>query len=165
MKRIVRLWDHDGIGLIIKCETGVIYSNQTGGACCMQPEQEGAFVPVGTHVDSATGLLISTENDLLEYFQGPPWFGSGASTGLTNDDADAIDRILLPQSRISQIIVDRGKLRESHEAWVHVLLGEFHQTIATVLDLDGSLKETNLEKYSGFGPCPVRAILTWGNSD
>jgi hypothetical protein len=45
MRAKLSLYDA-GLGLIIEHPTGVIYSNQTGGNFCLQPELEGAFVPL-----------------------------------------------------------------------------------------------------------------------
>ncbi|EMN00850.1 hypothetical protein LEP1GSC021_4612 [Leptospira noguchii str. 1993005606] len=43
---IIRLWGMENIGLIIEYQTGIIYSNQTGGYACLQPEVEGFLVPL-----------------------------------------------------------------------------------------------------------------------
>ncbi|AUX40429.1 uncharacterized protein SOCE26_018300 [Sorangium cellulosum] len=45
MAALIRLYDA-GLGLIIKHASGVLYTNQTCGVCCAQPELEGVFVPL-----------------------------------------------------------------------------------------------------------------------
>lgn len=40
MKKIC-LWSFNGLGLIIKYPSGVIYTNQAGGYACLQPQEEG----------------------------------------------------------------------------------------------------------------------------
>ncbi|MDI1444498.1 DUF6210 family protein [Polyangium sp. 6x1] len=48
------------------------------------------------------------------------------------------------------ITVDRARLADSHEAWVWALVTS-----------DGD----DLAGFSGFGPYPRPAVLTWSNSD
>jgi hypothetical protein len=36
------------LGLIVKANTRVLYSNQSGGLACLHPEVEGFFVPLRT---------------------------------------------------------------------------------------------------------------------
>lgn len=165
MKRIVNLWDQVGIGLIIKCATGVVYSNQACGHCCLRPEQEGAFVPIGDEIAMPSGDLLSKERELLAYFEGPPWHGSGAMTGLTEGDADFIDRVLTKRPDLSYIRVDRSKLSESYEAWVHVTVRDGDGPLVQTVDPKMGLVEVRLTTFSGFGAFPLAAILTWRNSD
>ncbi|WP_437952075.1 DUF6210 family protein [Sorangium sp. So ce296] len=40
----IRLYDA-GLGAIIQHPSGVLYTDQTCGVCCAQPEMEGVFVP------------------------------------------------------------------------------------------------------------------------
>src|SRR5688500_9872107 len=117
MKR-VKLWSHVGTGLIIKCSSGIVYSNQACGTCCLQPEQEGVFVPIGNDVAVPSRVLLSKETALRAYFEGPPWNGTGAMRGLTKQDADFIDELLKEPPSLGYIRADRSKLAGSHEAWV-----------------------------------------------
>lgn len=39
------------VGLILKADTGVVYSNQCGGTMCAHPTQEGLFVPLFNYRD------------------------------------------------------------------------------------------------------------------
>jgi hypothetical protein len=165
MKRVVNLWGHAGTGLIIKCATGIAYTNQSCGHHCLHPEQEGAFVPVGNDVALPSRELISKEYELTAYFEGAPWHGSGAATGLTEADADFIDRILADRPDLRQIRVDRSRLTESHEAWVHVLVNEEEGPMVGSIGADMTHVLQRLTTISGFGPFPLEAILTWNNSD
>ncbi len=151
MKRVI-LYDHVGTGLIIKYPSGVLYSNQTGGNICLQPEEEGIFVPIGNDVALPSGILLSKQTALRAYFEGPRWQGSGAIGRLTEVDALFIDQLLAQLPNFGYIRVNRTRLGESHEAWVHVL-------VHTEED------ESSLAIISGFGPGPLEAILTWQNSD
>jgi hypothetical protein len=138
MKPLVCLYDA-GLGLVFPWPSGVMYANQACGHACLQPEVEGVFVPFDAEESWAR---------LSEYFEGPKYLGSGAMRGLDVEDADFIDRILR-DLRQGQVITDRVRLVESHEAWVHVIVEA---------EMDGSL-------FTGLGPYPRPAILTWPNSD
>lgn len=147
---VVELWEAVGLGVIIDYPSGVVYSNQTGGFSCLHPTAEGVYVPLRNDA-LETWELLSPERDLRAFFEGPKHLGCGATSGLDNDDADFIDRIL-EQARLGSVFrVDRDRLRESHEAWVHVLL--------TSSDTDAH------PIFHGFAPYPRHAVLTWGNSD
>ena len=48
----IRLWQSGGIGLIIPFESGVVYSNQTGGYGCLHPEVQGVYIPLVNERDA-----------------------------------------------------------------------------------------------------------------
>jgi hypothetical protein len=107
----------------------------------MQPEIEGVFVPL--EAEQANDALVA-------WFTGPKYSGSGAMLGLDAEDADRIDEILRTLRPAGfAATVDRAQLRDSVEAWVHVVI---HDEVA-------------LSLFSGFGPYPRSAVLTWVNSD
>lgn len=145
----ITLYDMVGTSIILKCSSGIIYTNQTGGTACLQPEYEGALIPIGNNVGVPKGNLISPENELIEYFEGAPLNGTGATLGLTKNDVDAIETILNKYDLSNVIAVDRTKLLDSHEAWVHVKVTEI----------------SNKTLFSGFGHYPCQGVLTWSNSD
>ncbi len=37
-----------GLGLIVECPSGIVWTNQVGGAWNLHPEVEGLFVPIRT---------------------------------------------------------------------------------------------------------------------
>jgi hypothetical protein len=149
MKPTIELWESVGLGLIIEMPTGVLYANQTGGFSCLHPSAEGAFLPIRN--DHSCWELISPERELLAYFTGPKHRGAGATRGLDVQDADFVDGVLARALLSGVIRVDRVRLRESHEAWVRVLL------------LAEEASKAKL--FRGLGPYPRNAVLTWGNSD
>lgn len=152
-KPVIKLWDHIGTGLIVPWPSGVLYSNQTGGLCYMSPEVEGIFIPVGNECVTADNTVMSKERELLRYFV-EAWRGTGATAGLNEQDADFIDQLLNSGPVfIPYIKVDRTKMLDSHEAWVHVLLA------------DDSNQGSTPSLFDGLGPFPRSAILTWSNSD
>lgn len=130
-KRIIDLTWYANIGVILKIQSGVLYSNQAAGYACQHPEIEGAFYPLSTAPGNAE--LFS----LTQRFKGS-W------SHISEADADFIDQVLRRNGRPA-LLVDRGKLTHSYEAWVHVIVKG---------DLDG---------LSGFGDC--EAILVWPNTD
>lgn len=130
-----------GAGLLIPHPSGVVYQAQARGFSCEQVELEGVFVPFG---DPRLGPPLEA------WFEGPKYQGSGARHGLDLEDADQIDRVLRAwhPERIA-VTVDRARLRDSFEAWVHVVIHGDDEPYP----------------FSGFGPYPRTAVLTWTNSD
>ncbi|XXX73335.1 DUF6210 family protein [Sorangium sp. So ce134] len=104
----IELWYGIGLGAIVSFPTGVLYSNQTGGTSCNDPELEGAYVPL----DEDAG------EELYAYFAGPKHQGAGAMSGLDDEDAAFIEMVLAKHGLSRFISLDRSRLRESHEAWV-----------------------------------------------
>jgi len=46
----IELWNLNSfMGVIVPMETGVVYTNQTGGTGCYHPEVEGLFIPLNSH--------------------------------------------------------------------------------------------------------------------
>ena len=127
------------IGLIVKAATGVLYSNQAGGFACLHPEVEGFFVPL------RTPFGMRELNALQDLFPS----GFDAEDGMDEETAERIDRLLTRQG-LKCIRVDRSKLAESWEAWVHV-------TVSGELDYKVPLE--------GATPARLEAVLTWPNSD
>lgn len=153
MSRIIELWESVGLGLIIEYPSGIIYSNQTGGTSTLHPELEGVFVPLRNDVEVKEPKLVGTQNDLLHYFEGPKHRGTGATSGLDLADADFIQAVLERYCLGDIVTVDRSRLRESHEAWVRVIVEREEQN------------QHDLRIFRGFGPYPRPGVLTWSNSD
>jgi hypothetical protein len=153
MKPVIQLWESVGLGLIVEHPSGIIYSNQTGGTSCFHPEVEGVFVPLRNEMDHEGPRLISPENDLFAYFEGPKHGGAGATSGLDSDDADFIDDLLRKHSLGDIVAVDRERLRESHESWVHVTVKQEEKS------------DHGIKIFRGLGPYPRPGVLTWSNTD
>ena len=150
----ISLLDCVGTGLIIQHPSGVTYSNQTGGTACLHPEQEGVYVPLRNDISVPENKLLSPETALLDYFEGPKHRGIGATNGLDAEDADFIDGVLRDWRMADFLEVDRGRLRDSHEAWVYVRIKHDEDTGRAFLSL-----------FHGFAPYPKLGVLTWTNSD
>lgn len=143
-KPLIRLWATEDIGLIILWKTGVLIANQTCGHTCLQPEEEGVYIPL--HRDLEThGPLSYTDRleDLFENLHG---------VGIDNTLADKIDDLLthFQFGILNFLRVDRSRLGDSHEAWVYV-------------DVADSQPERMTSTIYGFGVC--KGVLTWVNSD
>ena len=151
---VIRLDSCVGTALVISHPTGVIYVNQAGGTACMQPGMEGAVVPFGNDVALEGNVLMSAQDALEKHFTGSKHLGSGATSGLDDEDADVIDGIFAGAHVGPWFKVDRGRLKESMEAWVYVTITEEEN--------DGHLP---IGLFAGFAPYPRAAVLTWMNSD
>jgi hypothetical protein len=148
---VVRVSLHEavGTGLIIKAKTGIVWTNQAGGVSCLQPECEGLYVPFGNDV-SLDGRLISLESALFELFRGEVGGMSFAEVGWARSFELALKRYAAEHWRpFAEIELDRARLGESVEAWVHVIYRpmQFHVP------------------FEGLGEPPFEAVLTWTNSD
>jgi len=136
----VRLYKLNGMALIVSASTGIVYVNQTGGHACYQCSQEGYLVPLGPEEREREAL-----DALRAHFMGPKWSG-WCNEGIDAETADEIDRIIATGTRREGLVVDRAKLAESWESWVH-------------MRIFGPLE--SLVDYAH----PKAAILTWPNSD
>jgi hypothetical protein len=134
MKPKIDLSCGDYFGIILPYATGFVFTNQVGGHACNHPELEGLFIP----------LDDGEERPTREAFQ-QHFHGSWAT--LTNEEATMIDGALL-KGNLGFITVDRTRLPDSVEAWVHVLLDWERTRFLT--DFDSKINQ---------------GILTWENSD
>jgi hypothetical protein len=139
------LYESVGTGLIIKAKTGIVWTTQAGGVSCLQPECEGLFVPFGNDT-TLDHKLISFENTLFELFAG----GTGGMTfaeGWAQPFERALERYAaehwLPFGRIE---LDRTRLDDSIEGWVHVIYRPTPEFPAL---------------FDGVGEPPFEAVLTW----
>ena len=106
--------------LILKRETGVIYSHQAGGNSCKWPEIEGALLLL-----DADDYKHNIPAILSSHFSGPRW-RKWCNKSIDLATADFIDEVMswtdphLNKNLIVNIMVDRDMLDNSFEAWVHV---------------------------------------------
>lgn len=155
-----------GVWLILKWPTHFAYSNQTGGHSCQQSWAEGLLVPLkdvaGKTIDSLMALFA-------EHSKHQGW----CANGLDDDDPEQIDAILAEHHHAFKstrvITVDRERLGDSWEAWVHVRIGEHPQRHPRLpLSLGGPAplgSAQNAFSWPFFGLPTTEAILTWDNSD
>jgi hypothetical protein len=130
-KRVIDLSEYNNVGIILKLGSGVFYTNQVAGYACQHPEIEGAFYPLPTKPGDAELFALT------HHFRGT-W------THIEQADAEFIEHVLRSNGH-NHLSVDRAKLNQSYEAWVHLLVGK------------------GTEGLSGFGDC--EAVLIWPNSD
>ena len=142
---IVRLYDHAGTALIIPHPTGITYTNQAGGHACLQPEAEGFLVPIANDVGLPDHALISPENQLFDYFRKLHCCGEP----LDENAARQIESIFHELPSWGGLRVDRQRLADSVESWVHVTVDRNEH---------GPLPVSGLNY-------PIAALLTWSNSD
>lgn len=149
-KPLIRLWETITIGLIVVTDSGVCYSNQTGGTACLHPVAEGVFI-------SLEGEDTNISDAIFEYFAGGRYQGTGATAGIDEQDANHIDALL--EKRYPMITVDREQLSNSHEAWIVVNIGKNPEKPKEF----GSWESDMGLLFYGFEN--RKAILTWSNSD
>jgi len=152
-KPIFQLYDAIGLGIIFCHKSGVIYSNQTGGTSNLDPTVEGVYLPIRNDYLEVSKEFVSPENELTKYFTGHPHRGTGATNGISEEDAKQIEGILSLYRLHPVISVDRERFLDSHEAWIFINI-----------EAD-ELEDTGLSAWSGFDMYPLKGVLTWCNSD
>lgn len=127
-----------GPALIVPSKTGVMHRNQTGGHACYQSELEGYLVPIAGDSQEIVDRLCS-------HLTGSKW-GGWCAYGIDDETADETDEVLTESARREEIKVDRDKLGESWESWIHV---NIQCQLLSLIENSNS----------------ISAILTWPNSD
>jgi hypothetical protein len=143
MIRRILLYDIADVHLVVGHPSGVLYRNQVGGTINYQAEIEGVLCP------------FELSNDASERLQN--YHYPSGRQGLAAGIADAIDTILASEPVSRTVRVDRSRLEESWEAWVHVLI---ESPSTSALDL---APDSYHGAIYGFGN--VTGVLTWPNSD
>ena len=141
-KPFIQLSDFRGVGLIVSYPSGVYYTNQTGGYACMWPVLEGVFAPL-------TNPVLDQSTKLNGFFIGSKWEGR-CDEGIDEETADFIDSVLIESNQTKILRVNRDKLADSHEAWIHVVI------------LKGR-ESAELQQF--YGSAGEIGVLTWENSD
>ncbi len=132
------------VAVVVAWPSGIVYSNQANGVACDHFSQEGILIPAALYF-AADGTRY--DRDLTAHFQKRA-FNRGA---LEVEDADALDTILASADTLFAVCVDRSKLGESFEAWVHVIIDR--RADPRPYDPPPSL------------PYPCTGVLVWENSD
>jgi len=137
-KPTIALYMLTGVGLIIMCPSGVMFTNQTGGYACDHPQEEGVYMPLDFNTDK-----------LEKYFFGGQYDGD-CDHGIDQLDAGFLDDYLSKAGNIHELKlkVDRTRLQDCQEAWIY-------------LDIENTGTEGDI--VAGFNKC--KGILTWENSD
>jgi hypothetical protein len=141
---MVDLMGHAGTGLILEHPTGITYVTQAGGTYCLHPSCEGIFVSWFNDVELESNKLFSPQDALF----GLSW--EICSSAMSAAQANEVDAVLRATPSFQGIRVDRARLADSYEAWVHVLIEPPHQLGDIVWGVD---------------PFPRTGVLTWTNSD
>ena len=161
-----------GLSLIVKSPVGCAYVNQTGGHACLQSWAEGLLVPL-PFSPWRPSTAQDTQDALLEIFGPGSRHGGHCSDSIDDADAEQVDALLAMHHHAFRgervIRVDRARLGDSWEAWVHVIVGP-HPTRPPKWPLAPSAEAPvgspeNAFYWPFFGLPSDRAILTWTNSD
>lgn len=135
-----------GIGLILPYPSNIMYTNQAGGVLCTHPVIEGVFIPLNDMSNDRGTAPQNNAAELTDHFCGPKYGGHGYH-GIDQETADFIDGFLAKSDITDFINVDRDRLKECMESWIHV-------------------KVDNTKKHLLFRNIQVNSgILTWPNSD
>jgi len=139
-KIYTHLREEDGHGawLIVERPTGVFYTNQTNGNGCNQDSAEGALIPLPRMQEvfyAVDGLYMGTWHEFLGEVISPDEFDEALRKVLKGD---------------LTITVNRERMTESYEAWVHV-------------NVEAGTWMRGWVEIEGARSFP--AILTWENSD
>ncbi len=140
----IQLYEAWGLGIILLYPSRVLYTNQVGGHNCLQLTAQGVYVPM---FDEIKGL--EQEKKLYKHFTGSKWVG-GCGNGIDEETANFIDSILSESYYTKYLTVDRTKLDDCVEAWIHV-------------NIDTDLMGLTSPAIRNFDS--LEAILTWANSD
>lgn len=139
MKKIC-LWSFNGLGLIIKYPSGVIYTNQAGGYACLQPQEEGILSILETEEPQQKKTFHQLRKFTLNLVR------------LTEKEADWIDDLLKKDSFTSFLSVDQSMLHQSMEAWIYINIEEQPENFDV-----SNIPFYEFEKIKG--------VITWYNSD
>lgn len=148
--RRVHLYSLKQPAIIVKAETGIIYSNQTGGVCCHHPEQEGFLV------------ILPSPPRGITIFDPRRWYEEMPALGDTL--YDEIEHALNGSHAflwgVAQVEVDRQAKNE--EAWVHIRFrGDFSpQGYYGGLFRPDPNRDPEPEKYPLY-----EGVLSWENCD
>ena len=137
------LFGLSGMGIIVSHPTGIFVGNQVGGHSCQHPRLEGFYLPL---VMADSPVIASLD----EHFFAGKWKG-WCDSGIDVETADFMDG-LFGQERYSKgLKVDRKKLGDCREAWVHVIFDDtaFAPGYGVILE----------------PPTHGSGVVTWHNSD
>lgn len=132
----IELWELSAAALIVSSSGGFLYGNQVAGTSCQQRDFRGYLLPI-----DEDGFL---QREFTAHFCGPKWKGE-CDDGIDESTASLLDELLM--KRAPFVSVDRTRLDNCVEAWVHVTV--------------------DIEKCGlvDDGSSTRRAVLTWSNSD
>lgn len=161
-----------GLSLIVKVPSGWAYTTQTGGHRCLQAWAEGMLIPLGQRGVALES--VRTEDDLDEILGSSSRYQGHCYDQIDESDAKRIDTVLSKhwQDHYPDLVrVDRRRLGDSWEAWVHVVIGPHggrspdrpraHPPQPEPRDI----ASTAPEFWPFYGLPSSEAILTWTNSD
>lgn len=130
-KPVAQLIEHPWPMVLVPWSSGVVFRVQCGGRGCYQLDLEGVCLPL------VNGERLNRELTALH---------PGCAQPISLIEANLLDEILHDVHGDSLMTIDRDRLSESYEAWVHVIIQAQWDEV--------------LRDFRGR-----RAILTWQNCD
>lgn len=137
-------------GLIIKCKSGVHYSNQTGGMHCHHPVVEGSLIKF--HIEDC--YMAELESITLNFSSMDYETKQQRDHGLRLK-YDHIDWMLgqILGVALTGYRVKLNRCQPQEESWLHLTFEKVPQVIARMAEFE----DINVKKFS--------AVLTYLNSD
>ena len=154
-KNIIHLWNDGGEYLIIKCPSGVKYSNQTGGLWCNHQVAEGVLLPLHQGLADELGAHVNfnvADYDPAFIKHTKPEILAEMVTKELDEIEKIIQDILKPNYTGYNVTIDRDN-PENQEAW-------FHLTFKRIPD-----QKPSMAVFEDFLSDEFKAILTYENSD
>lgn len=106
----------DKLDVIIKAQTGKVYTSQAGGYACHQPGVEGERLYLEYNQLKEKGAEL--EKNLGHYFTSGEWSG-WCDGGIGETDAIWLDALF--EKFELNWKVDRNNLNKCQEAWLHII--------------------------------------------
>lgn len=134
--------------IIVKAETGLIYTNQTNGVACSHPSQEGFLV------------LLPPARPEIRVFNPGYWYDEmpRLDDALYDEMEQALEQLTF--WNIRKVQIDRSA--KNHEAWVHV---RFRGDFGTQGIFAGGFSRCASRNSEPEGYPEYEGILTWENCD
>ena len=170
-----------GLGLIVECPSGIVWTNQTGGAWNLHPEIEGLFVPIRTWDLGPTWQQGSSRPPDADESPAagapdprvpdPSWRAPDGSFGVVSPSVELFEYFWGPKyaGRGAERGLDVGDADFIDGVLSKHSLGDYITVDRDRLkDSDEAWVRVVVHQelsFSGVDPLPCPGVLTWMNSD
>lgn len=159
VKPVIDLRDQFTVNLIIKCESGIMYSNTTGGERCHHPKVEGVLLPLRSDIIYILDEFDDFSSDDFNYKKFPNKAKNKEEMEeIYNRMLDSIEKeiqkFLYSAKTGYHVFIDRD-VKKHEEAWFHLIFK------------GGAVKKDkkHITIFDRLGLDEFKAVLTYPNSD
>jgi hypothetical protein len=154
----VKLLGNRGLGLIVRCPSGMHYINQAGGPICFWLRAEGAYAPLAAAGEGSAGQKLFDHFHLRR--------NKTFMSAIRPEDADFID-LLLAQADLGFIRVNRSRIGETWDLFDWESWGEDIGSAPWEAWVPVKLARSEYSRLKGVvsGIETEDAILVWENSN